>query len=117
MSPFDLSDPGVISYNSSLEFYVTGLNDLTGRQLQYRILRELSPLTPWFSVNVNKASAVLEKGVLPLSSGNITIEVRVLNERSFASDVVSLTVRLDDSKPLLSGTSQYFCLYETTVQI
>ncbi|KAK7496758.1 hypothetical protein BaRGS_00011967, partial [Batillaria attramentaria] len=103
LSPFDRSDHGVRSSNSSLEFCWHGVQDPAVTEVQYRFLHESRPLSEWSPVDIYKTSAILELSENRLLTGNITAQIRAVNARTMTSETLSTTVRLDDRKPLLTG--------------
>ncbi|KAL8573303.1 hypothetical protein ACOMHN_032765 [Nucella lapillus] len=104
-SPYDrFSAPQVRSSNSSLQFVWRGIQDPTVRQFYFRFLsNSVLPSTPWFLLDSYKTTALLERAKDKNGKRDVIAQLMAVNERNMTSQVVSLTVRLDDSRPLLTG--------------
>ena len=103
MSPFDSATPQVRSSNSSLQFFWNGLQDPTIASVYFRFLSESRPLMEWFSLDVYKTAAILEKRAEGTWRGAVTAELKAVNDRQMVSEIVSATAQLDDNRPLLTG--------------
>nr|KAG5706423.1 hypothetical protein BaRGS_032816 [Batillaria attramentaria] len=73
-SPYDQSNTGVRSTNSSVEFCWHGVNDPTITEVQYRFQHESLPLSEWSPVDIHKTSVILERGADKMPTGNLTAQ-------------------------------------------
>ena len=103
VSPYEESGPQVRSTNSSLQFCWPGVADPTVSHFHFRFLHESRPLTGWSPLDVHETCGVLEKQGQRLPAGTVTAQMRASNARLMTSDVVTAVVRLDDTKPVLTG--------------
>ena len=108
VSPYARSSPEVRSGNSSLEFCWRGVSDPTVSRFDLRFLHGSRPLSGWSPLDAYKTCCVLEKPDLTFPVGNVSAQIRAVNERSMTSELVSAAVRVDDSKPALTGIIMFF---------
>ncbi|KAK7101794.1 hypothetical protein V1264_020121 [Littorina saxatilis] len=112
-SPYEDYDTLTRSANSSLNFHWHSTDDPTLAQLQYRFLLESRPLGEWSPLHVYKSSVVLERKALRAGEAMVTVQLRGSNERQMVSEVVSASVPLDDSRPVLTGKKVQATVTET----
>ena len=111
-SPYDSSTPQTRSHNSSLHFFWHGVQDPTIATVYFRFLSESRVLTEWSPLDVYKTAAMLAESDRWRLRSVVTAQLKAVNDRQMTSEVVSSTVQLDDTKPLLTGD---FSLFEYSV--
>ncbi|XP_076453312.1 uncharacterized protein LOC143288576 [Babylonia areolata] len=117
MSPYDRSTPQVRSGNSSLEFFWQGVEDPTVLQFYFRFLRESSFPSEWSSLDAYKTTAVLPRLGKESAGSDVTAQLMAVNARNMTSEALSVTVRLDDASPRLTGKTATWSLNEQRLSI
>ena len=102
--PYAGSRPEVRSGLSSLQVCWPRLGDPTVSRLHLRFRHGSRPFSGWSPLEAYKTCAVVGKAESTFSVENVTAQVRAVNERLMTSNVISSVVRVDDSKPALTGT-------------
>ena len=115
-SPYAGSRPEVRSGLSSVQVCWPRLADLTVSRLHLRFRHGSRPFSGWSPLEAYKTCAVVGKADSTFPVENVTAQVRAVNERLMTSDVITSVVRVDDSKPVLTGTMLELLLFPLSRQ-
>ena len=110
-SPYAGSRPEVRSGLSSVQVCWPRLADPTVSRLHLRFRHGSRPFSGWSPLEAYKTCAVVGKADSTFPVENVTAQVRAVNERLMTSDVITSVVRVDDSKPVLTGTMLELLLF------